>query len=109
MQIPYVGAALAAALVMTHAVQPAAATQYRFTECALREQYVAELGERFGEGRIGWGLQTDMAGRGVVVELFAAPSGSWTVLYSLPDGTSCLLAAGQGWSHDAGVPVQPVY
>jgi hypothetical protein len=32
-----------------------------------------------------------------VVELFASSSGSWTMVVTTPNGTSCLVAAGENW------------
>jgi len=34
---------------------------------------------------------------GQVLELFASSSGSWTMVVTTPNGTSCLIAAGENW------------
>lgn len=62
-------------------------------DCGPRAQVLQVLAERYSETRRGIGL----SGPSSVVELFAADSGSWTVLVTLPDGRSCLLLSGQGW------------
>lgn len=61
--------------------------------CAERGMATAQLHELYGERRIGYGL----AANGSVIELFAAPNGSFTVFATLPDGISCLIATGQSW------------
>lgn len=39
-----------------------------------------------------------LASNGGVIELLVSEGGaSWTLILSLPDGTSCLIAAGEGW------------
>jgi hypothetical protein len=34
--------------------------------------------------------------RGRLVEMFVAPSGSWTLMMTQPDGMSCVMASGHG-------------
>ncbi|MBD3763836.1 MAG: hypothetical protein IE927_03635 [Rhodobacterales bacterium] len=80
--------ALAAPITLTAA--PVAANP---VPCGPRAQVLAELTQRHGETRHGLGL----AGPSAVVELYAAESGSWTILVTRPDGLACLLASGQGW------------
>ncbi|MGX1785805.1 hypothetical protein ACWIGM_03660 [Bosea sp. NPDC055332] len=61
--------------------------------CADRNTATAQLHELYGERRIGYGL----AANGSVIELFAAPNGSFTLFATLPHGVSCLIATGQSW------------
>ena len=58
--------------------------------CAPRADVLAKLAQEFGEER----RSIALAESGVVVETFASQGGSWTVLVTRPDGTSCLLASG---------------
>ena len=69
--------------------------------CAERRVAAAQLHELYGERRIGYGL----AANGSVIELFAAPNGSFTLFATLPDGISCLIATGQSWEP----PPEPDY
>ena len=40
-----------------------------------------------------------LASGGRLVEVFSTEDGStWTLLLTAPDGTSCMMAEGQGWS-----------
>lgn len=61
--------------------------------CIARGQAIAHLQAMFGERAIGRGL----ADGGFVFELFASPSGSWTVFATTPQGQSCYIASGQAW------------
>jgi hypothetical protein len=70
--------------------------------CGPRADIVRQLGERYGETRQSLGLA---GGRGVV-ELYAnSESGSWTILVTSPQGTACLMAAGDSFEHE---PVRKV-
>ena len=45
------------------------------------------------------------ANSGGQVELFMAPKGrSWTLIYTGPDGQSCMIAAGRGWAPPPPIP-----
>ena len=63
-------------------------------QCAPRAVVLERLANGFGETRQSVGL----AEGNRVVEVFAsADSGSWTITVTLPDGTTCLVAAGQAF------------
>lgn len=61
--------------------------------CAAREAVLRQLDENYGERPVATGL----ASNGTVLEVLAARSGTWTILVTRPDGTSCVVAAGEGW------------
>ena len=61
--------------------------------CADRQAIVDQLGAQHGEKLAGIGLTAN----GQVLELFAAPSGNWTIIMTRPDGASCLMSVGEGW------------
>jgi hypothetical protein len=62
--------------------------------CGKRTDMVRQLGEKYGESRRSMGL----AGRRGVIELFASEAtGSWTILLTSPQGTACLMAAGEAF------------
>ena len=70
--------------------------------CGKRAEIVRKLGDTYGETRQSIGLS---GGRGVI-ELFASrETGSWTLLFTNPQGVSCLMAAGE---HYQAEPAQPV-
>jgi hypothetical protein len=67
---------------------PAAALQ-----CGKRDAITITLAERYGESRRALGL----AQNGVLMELYAAQSGSWTITITRPDDITCLVAAGENF------------
>jgi hypothetical protein len=69
--------------------------------CGTRDSVVAKLGDTYGEVRRGGGL----AGPTAIFEIWASDvTGSWTILKTMPDGMSCIMAVGDGWQDDAGKP-----
>ena len=62
--------------------------------CGPHEEIVKRLETGYQEKRAGVGL----AGNGTLVELFISKDkGTWTFMYTRPDGVSCLMAAGGDW------------
>lgn len=62
--------------------------------CARRSQMVEKLKERFGESRQSIGLTPG----GQALEFFAHPEkGTWTILLTMPNGTSCMMASGHAY------------
>ncbi len=86
--------ALAIALIGTmFALTPAHAVA---AQCASHAKMMQQLNERFGESRQSIGLTPS----GQMLELFAHPeTGTWTVLLSFPNGTSCMMAAGTDYQY----------
>ena len=65
--------------------------------CAARDEVVAKLAQRFGETLRSAGLQRAEG----LVEVYASErTGTWTILLIRPDGTACLLAAGELWEEE---------
>jgi hypothetical protein len=61
--------------------------------CDGHDDLAAWLAETFREQRVGYGV----AGTAMIVELFASPRGTWTMLLTDVNGRSCIVAAGEGW------------
>jgi len=62
--------------------------------CGKRDDILAQLSARYREAPVGIGV----AGNGGLIELLTARTGAtWTLLITLPNGPTCLLAAGQDW------------
>lgn len=73
--------------------------------CGERKAVIAALTERHGERRQAIGLGRDGSG---VVEFYASPeTGSWTILFTRPDGITCLIAAGEGFELTGGEGAEP--
>ncbi len=65
--------------------------------CGTRDSVVAKLGDKYGEIRHGGGL----AGPTAIFEIWASEAtGTWTILKTMPDGSSCIMAVGDGWHDD---------
>lgn len=62
--------------------------------CAQRTDLLGSLAREYSEAPRALGL----ANNGTVMELLSARDGrTWTLLMSRPDGTSCVVAAGEAW------------
>ena len=62
--------------------------------CHQRTKFVTELGRKFLEAPVAYGLTST----GQVIEVLASGTGSWTLIVTSTDGTSCALAAGESWA-----------
>lgn len=72
----------------------AIATEPSAPPCLAYDQAAAHLSKQYAERPVGVGLKTD----GNVLQIFASrKTGTWTLLSIRPDGTSCVIAAGQHW------------
>jgi len=74
------------------------AAQHAFAQsavnCAQRQAIVERLAEIYGESRQSIGLGTN----NTMVEVFASlETGTWTITVTTPNGTTCLVAAGQAF------------
>jgi hypothetical protein len=62
--------------------------------CGDRTEIIETLIQTYGENFSGGGLQDDTA----VYEVWTSEEeGTWTILLTRPDGTSCVMAAGTDW------------
>ncbi len=60
-----------------------------------RDKVVEKLGRDYAEQPTAMGL----ASNGGIIELFAAPDGAtWTLVLTMPNGSSRMVAAGEGWT-----------
>lgn len=87
--VVFTGAAAATSMTTTQA-----AAQTR-APCAAHGDLAEQLGDRFDEQPVARGL----ASNGTVMEVFSTrDGGSWTMVVTMPNGTSCVVAAGEGWT-----------
>ncbi len=78
-------------------------THAQAPNCAQRHQVVERLTSRFGEIRQSIGIARNSG----VVEVYASTeTGTWTIVVTLPNGMSCLVASGQ--SYEKTLPQTPV-
>ncbi len=63
------------------------------TVCGDRNEFLTHLSKGYGEHPAAMGL----ASNGSVLEVLRSAKGSWTIIITRPDGTSCVVAAGESW------------
>jgi hypothetical protein len=72
-----------------------AAASAQANTCAPRAEVIKHLATEYREKTAAVGIADNGA---AVYEILTSSDGStWTLLYSLPDGTSCLMATGRYW------------
>ena len=82
-----VTAATAFLLVAT----PAAAQQQLCTD---RQVVLGQLSKQYAEAPVAMGL----ANNGGLVEILSSGAGkSWTIILTMPNGMTCMIAAGESW------------
>lgn len=65
-------------------------------QCAERSMVIERLQSKYGESRQSIGLGQNNA----VVEVYASQnSGTWTIIVTMPNGQSCLVASGESYEH----------
>ncbi len=87
-RIGLLGAVVAGALALA---MPAARGEPVF--CGERHGILEWLEGNYHEKRTAFGITSD----GRLIEVFAAPSGSWTILVTHPGGLTCLGTSGIDW------------
>lgn len=88
-------AAIASSGILLAGILLAAPVEAAPASCGPHDVVVDYLARTFQETPAGAGT----ANSGGLVELFTAPKGrSWTLIYTGPDGQSCMIAAGRGWT-----------
>ena len=73
--------------------------------CDQRAKFVTELAKKYLEAPIAFGLTST----GQVIEVLASGTGSWTMIITSTDGTSCALAAGESWAKLPAIPNSTPY
>ena len=82
---------IATALLVTLTLSAPAMAE---TACNERATLIEQLDSRYAEAPVAMGL----ASNGSLIEILTSGSGTtWTILMTMPDGTACLIAAGQEW------------
>jgi predicted methyltransferase len=64
------------------------------TVCKPRSEMVQILARNFNEHQRAFGLQNDRR----VLELYVSAEGTWTAILSMPNGQSCVVAAGEAFT-----------
>ncbi len=86
------GKALAVTVFVAAFSLPAAAQQQ--AACAKRGDVLKRLSAKYTEAPVAIGL----ANNGGVVEVLSSKKGnSWTIIITMPNGPTCMVAAGENW------------
>lgn len=83
------------------AVFPETAGAQGVVNCAERAQVIDFLARQYAEKQTAVGLINQQA----IMELYAADSGSWTLIITDVSGRSCVILAGKSW--EIMIPVGP--
>ena len=87
--------ALAAAAVLSPAQTTARAQSLpQAQQCDQRARVLGHLAHKYKEAPVAIGVTST---GGMVEVLTTRDGGTWTIILSSPNGTSCLVAAGEGW------------
>ncbi len=90
-----VAPALAAAAFLSAPETTARAqTPAQAQQCDQRAKVIGHLAQKYQEAPVAIGVTTS---GGMVEVLASGDGGTWTIILSNPNGTSCLVAAGEGW------------
>ncbi len=90
-----------AAAISTNSVHAQQAPDVQKLKCAAHDKMTKLLGTKFTEAPRSLGLAAD----GKVLEVFSTDNGgTWTMVVTAPEGTSCIVASGRYWQH---VPAKP--
>ncbi len=72
----------------------AAAQEQDARTCATRGEALSHLSDKYSEAPIAMGLTN----KGAVIEVLTNKAGTtWTIIITMPNGVSCMVAAGEGW------------
>ena len=63
------------------------------TVCGERVEIVNRLTDGYEEQQTSAGI----ARNGSLVEIFSSETGSWTIIFTVPGGQTCLMAVGENW------------
>ncbi len=64
------------------------------TACSPRSDVLGHLAKKYGEAPVAIGVTN----KGGLVEVLTTGDGTtWTIIVSQPNGTACMVAAGEGW------------
>ena len=62
-------------------------------QCGSRSAIIDALTEGYQERLVSRGVTSG----GALLEVLAGPSGSWSILVTVPGGPTCLVSSGEGW------------
>ena len=97
---PWLGLAIVSGVLLAVMLVYAAFAQDRPAHCAGQATIAAHLELKYGERRIAMAVVNDST----LAEIYVSETGSWTLIYTMANGVSCLIISGRGWQMMAEVP-----
>jgi hypothetical protein len=94
------GAIIASAML----VLPTLSSQAQYRKCGNRATMIKVLIEKYNETPRALGLSS---ANKVAMEIYASEKGSWTVMMTMTNGTTCIMAAGHSWQEGPKVDNDP--
>lgn len=89
-------AMISGALVLSALMASSGVALAQGTQCGDRAAVMNMLADKYGEQAVGGGIG---GGNRSYTEVFASPeTGTWTIVVTIPNGMTCLVASGQGWT-----------
>lgn len=85
-------ATLVALVVASCLIAPTALAQ---SACGSHKMVAENLNKTYAETPVSMGVTIG----GAVIEVFASPDGTWTLVITQPNGVTCLIAAGKDWEN----------
>ena len=83
-------ATLVALVIASCLIAPTALAQ---SACSSHKMVAENLNKAYAETPVSMGVTIG----GAVIEVFASPDGTWTLVITQPNGVTCLIAAGNDW------------
>ena len=94
-------AVLLATLALAFGAQTASA---QMKNCAPRDKILSLLSNGYAEEPTSLGVTS----KGGLLEVLTSPSGTWSIVITLPDGPTCLVDHGDGWHEAKPKPKEPL-
>lgn len=79
-------------------------SQAQYRKCGKRASMIKVLIEKYKETPRALGLSS---ANKIAMEIYASEKGSWTVMMTLTNGTTCIMAAGHSWQEGPKVDKDP--
>lgn len=80
-------------ILATLAAMMVASTATAQTMCSKRSKFLDSLAQGYAESPVAMGLVSN----GSVLEVLTSEKGTWTIIVTLPNGMSCVVASGEAW------------
>ena len=75
-------------------------------QCSQRAIVLTTLSDKYAEKPVAMGLASN---GGVLEVLSNNEGGTWTIIVTMPNGVSCMVAAGENWEPVQQKPLGPAY